>query len=166
MKTMIRTLALAALAAALTPPARAALPEEGWWRLDGEALGMHVEGDSFCGIAAKQGSVWLLRGRVVDGRLVQQSRSAIRGPAAAPSRDGRLQQALRQSADPTDYFVLPTSLVSRERTAEQPRGEFAVFEPLTVAPSSTLWLDMVWGCSKEVEVEKVAEALQDQARED
>lgn len=178
MKTAVtRILALAAMVAALAPPARAALPEEGWWQLDGgkisvnditypmtATVGLHVDGQRFCGVAAfraTQENVWLLRGRVVDGRLVEDDSIPIRGPAVAFARDARLRAALRyappQPIAPTDYFVQPTALVRRDRSTEQPRGEFAVFEPLPAAPSTTLWLDMVWACSSEAEVEKLAQ---------
>lgn len=149
MKTLvIRTLSLAALSAALIAPARAALPEEGWWRVGAATVGLHVQGPAFCGISATQDGVWVLRGRVIDGRLVEDDRSLLRGV--------RQQPDAAEPVDPTDYFVQPTSLVRRDRTSERPRGMFAHFEPLPAAPDSTLWLDMVWGCSREAEVEKLA----------
>lgn len=148
MKRSILILSLAAMAAAFTTPSRAATPDEGWWRVGDATVGLHVEGRAFCGISAAPQGVWVLRGRVVDGRLVETDRVLARGAPAAPD-----------AADPfdsTDYFVQPTSLVRRDRSAERPRGEFAVFEPLQAAPNATLWLDMVWGCSREAEVEKIA----------
>lgn len=155
MKTVIRTLALAALAAALTQPVRAAMPEEGWWRVDGATVGLHVQGGAFCGISATPDSVWVLRGEVVDGRLVESSRTLAHG-----HRHTVPPEAVEPIA-PTDYFVQPTSLVRRDRSSERPRGEFAVFQPLAAAPNSTLWLDMVWGCSRDTEVEKIAEGNPD-----
>lgn len=151
MKTpVIRTLALAAMAAALSQPARAELPAEGWWRVGDATVGLHVEGRAFCGIAATPHHAWVLRGRVVDGRLVETSRTLARGDRH------RLPAEADEPIAPTDYFVQPTSLVRRERSAGRRRGEFAVFEPLPAAPGPTLWLDMVWGCSAEAELEKVA----------
>jgi hypothetical protein len=150
MKRSILTLCLAAMAAAASAPARAGLPEEGWWRVGEATLGLHVEGRAFCGISAAPQGVWVLRGRVVDGRLVETSRHVARPGASA--------RAAGEPPDDTDYFVQTTAVVRRDRSAERPRGEFAVFEPLPAAPTSTLWLDMVWGCSRETELEKLAES--------
>lgn len=148
MKRSILSLSLAAMTAAFTAPTHAAGPEEGWWRVGDATVGLHVDGRSFCGISAAPQGVWVLRGRVVDGRLVETDRLLARGAPAA--------QDAAEPFDSTDYFVQPTSLVRRDRSAARPRGEFAVLEPLTAAPSATLWLDMVWGCSREADVEKVA----------
>lgn len=150
MKRWTLTLILAAMAAAFTATARAAGPDEGWWRVGEATVGLHVEGRGFCGISAAPQGVWVLRGRVIDGRLVETDRSLARGAAMQSSRV--------EPPDETDYFVQPTALVRRDRSAERPRGEFAVFEPLAAAPNSTLWLDMVWGCSRETELEKLAES--------
>lgn len=153
MKPSTRILSLATLAAAFMAPAGAAMPEEGWWRVGDATVGLHVEGRAFCGISAAPQRVWVLRGRVVDGRLVETDRTLARGAKAAPGA--------AEPIDATDYFVQPTALVRRDRSAERPRGEFAVFEPLPSAPNSTLWLDMVWGCSRETELEKLAESPRD-----
>ena len=155
MKTMIGTLALAAMAAAIGAPARAALPEEGWWRVGDAMLGLHVEGRAFCAISAAPQGVWVLRGRVVDGRLVETERMLARDAHSGHEAD--------EPSEATDYFVQPTALVRRDRSAERPRGEFAVFEALPAAPNPTLWLEMAWGCSREAEVDKVAEIGREQA---
>jgi hypothetical protein len=150
MKRTILTFALAVSAAAVAPAARAQLPDEAWWQQGEATLGLHVAGRSFCGISAAPQGVWVLRGRVVDGRLVETDRRMVRARSAA-----------HEPAEPpedTDYFVQPTALVQRDRSAGRPRGEFAVLEPLPAAPNSTLWLDMVWGCSRETELEKLAES--------
>lgn len=139
---------VAAVAAAVTTTTRAAAPDEGWWRVGESMVGLHVDGRAFCGISAAPQGVWVVRGRVVDGRLVETDRVLARGAPAAPDA--------AEPFDSTDYFVQPASLVRRDRSAERPRGEFAVLEPLTAAPSATLWLYMVWGCSREAELEKVA----------
>ena len=160
MKTtsLTRSLALAAMAAAFTLGAQAAAPAESWWRLGGTGapaatLGLAVEGSRFCGIVAEgaaQPRVWVLRGAVVDGRLVEHSRSVLRGAADLPSDEER--------ADPTDFFLQPTAMVQRERSVQHPRGEFTLFEPLRAAPGTTLWLDMAWQCSAEEAVDRHAAA--------
>ncbi|MBS0444169.1 MAG: hypothetical protein JSR38_19625 [Proteobacteria bacterium] len=147
------------MTAAFTLGARAATPAESWWRLgDGAGapaatLGLAVEGSSFCGIVAEgaaQPRVWVLRGAVVDGRLVEHSRSVLHGAAEA--------QADEEQADPTDFFLQPTAMVQRERSVQHPRGEFTLFEPLRAAPGTTLWLDMAWQCSAEEAVDRHAAA--------
>lgn len=150
MKRSILTLSLVAITAAFSTHSHAAAPEEGWWRVGDATVGLHVDGRSFCGISAAPQGVWVLRGRVVDGRLVETDRLLARGAGAA--------QDATEPFDATDYFVQPTSLVRRDRSAERPRGEFAVFEPLPAAPNASLWLDMVWGCSRDTEIEKLAES--------
>lgn len=147
--TLTLTVSLASLAAAFAAPARAAGPDEGWWRVGDATVGLHVEGRDFCGITAAPQGVWVVRGRVVDGRLVETDRSLARGAPVQAATSA-------EPFDSTDYFVQPTALVRRDRSTERPRGEFAVFEPLAAAPDSTLWLDMVWGCSREADVEKLA----------
>ena len=160
MKTtsLTRSLTLAVTAAAFTLGAQAATPAESWWRLGGDGaqaatLGLAVEGSRFCGIVAEgaaQQQVWVLRGAVVDGRLVEHSRSVLRGAAEA--------QADEEQADPTDFFLQPTAMVQRERSVQHPRGEFTLFEPLHAAPGTTLWLDMAWQCSAEQAVDRHAAA--------
>lgn len=159
MKTtsLTRSLALAVTAAAFTLGAQAATPAESWWRLGDGAqaatLGLAVEGSRFCGIVAEgaaQQQVWVLRGAVVDGRLVEHSRSVLRGAAEAPADE--------EQADPTDFFLQPTAMVQRERSVQHPRGEFTLFEPLRAAPGTTLWLDMAWQCSAEQAVDRHAAA--------
>lgn len=160
MKTtsLTRSLTLAVTAAAFTLGAQAATPAESWWRLGGDGaqaatLGLAVEGSRFCGIVAEgaaQQQVWVLRGAVVDGRLVEHSRSVLRGAAEA--------QADEEQADPTDFFLQPTAMVQRERSVQHPRGEFTLFEPLRAAPGTTLWLDMAWQCSAEQAVDRHAAA--------
>lgn len=159
MKTtsLTRSLALA-VTAAFALGAHAATPAESWWQLgDGSTpaatLGLAVEGGRFCGIvadAAPQPRVWVLRGAVVDGRLVEHSRSTLRGTADVPADEDQV--------DPTDFFIQPTAMVQRERSVQHPRGEFTLFEPLRAAPGTTLWLDMAWQCSAPEAVDKVAEA--------
>lgn len=163
MKTtsLTRSLALA-VTAAFTLGAHAstaaATPAESWWQLGGAGapaatLGLAVEGSRFCGIVAEgaaQQQVWVLRGAVVDGRLVEHSRSVLRGAAEA--------QADEEQADPTDFFLQPTAMVQRERSVQHPRGEFTLFEPLRAAPGTTLWLDMAWQCSAEEAVDRHAAA--------
>ena len=158
MKTtsLTRSLALA-VTAAFTLSAQAATPAESWWRLGHGAqaatLGLAVEGSRFCGIVAEgaaQQQVWVLRGAVVDGRLVEHSRSVLRGAAEAPADE--------EQADPTDFFLQPTAMVQRERSLQHPRGEFTLFEPLRAAPGTTLWLDMAWQCSAEQAVDRHAAA--------
>lgn len=179
MKTFsIRALFATSAAALTTLSAQAAPPEESWWQQDGGTLhvngqtyplsttmGVQVDGAAFCAVAAfrsMEENVWLVRGQVIDGRLVEASRTPIRGPAVAQVRDERRQQVLRemlpQRLDPTDFFVQPTALVSRHRTTFAPRGSFAVYEPLPQAPSTSLWLDLAWHCGEEAEVDKLAAA--------
>lgn len=149
MKRTIPTLAMALSSAVFTTTAPAQSAHEAWWQ-EGEAtLGLHVQGRSFCGISAAPQGVWVTRGRVVDGRLVETDRQRARG--ARTVADGELPEA-------TDYFVQPTALVRRERSAQQPRGDFALYEPLAAAPNATLWLDLVWACSRDTEIEKLAES--------
>ncbi len=155
---VIRSLILAAAGAAFAFGAHAELPGESWWQIGGETapaatLGLTVEGGSFCAIAATGGAqerAWVLRGQVVDGRLVEHSRTALRGPVDADTDDERV--------DPTDFFVQATAVVQRERNVQHPRGDFTLFGPLRSAPSGALWLDMAWHCSAEEAVDKVAEA--------
>lgn len=180
MKTFPNRSLLVATAAVLTTLcAHAAPPEESWWQQDGGTLsvagrdyplvtmiGVQVDDDSFCAVSAfrsMEENVWLVRGMVVDGRLVEASRTPIRGPAVALARDeGRLQvlrELLPQRLDPTDFFVQPTALVSRHRTTFAPRGSFAVYRPVAQAPSTSLWLDLAWHCGEEAEVDKLAAAV-------
>lgn len=155
---VIRSLALAATLAACSFGARAELPGESWWRMGGGAapaatMGVVVEGPSFCAVAATgpaQGSVWILRGRVIDGRLVERSRTVLRGAAEADDDE--------DAVDPTDFFVQPTAMVQRERSLQHPRGDFTLFEPLRAAPGNALWLDLAWHCSAEEAVDRLAEA--------
>ncbi len=163
MKTtsLTRSLALA-VTAAFTLGAHAstaaATPAESWWQLGGAGapaatLGLAVEGSRFCGIVAEgtaQPHVWVLRGAVVDGRLVEHSRSVLRGAPDLPADEDQ--------ADPTDFFLQPTAMVQRERSVQHPRGEFTLFEPLRAAPGTTLWLDMAWQCSAEEAVDRHAAA--------
>lgn len=171
-----RSLLVAATAALTTLCAQAAPPEESWWQQDGGSL--HVNGHSyplrttmgvqvgdaaFCAVAAFRSmdeNVWLVRGKVVDGRLVEASRTPIRGPVVTQAPHEPLPQRLRdllpQRLDPPDFFVQPTAMVSRHRTTFAPRGSFAVYEPLAQAPSSSLWLDLAWHCGDEAQVDKLA----------
>lgn len=179
MKTFPNRSLLAAAAAALTTLcAQAAPPGESWWRQDGGTqsagsrahpistiIGVQVDGAAFCAVAAfrsTQENVWLLRGKVVDSRLVEASRTPIRGPAVVQARDEDRQRMLRellpQSLDPPDFFVQPTALVSRHRTTFAPRGSFAVYQPVAQPPSTSLWLDLAWHCGEEAEVDKLAAA--------
>ena len=179
MKTSLnRSLLVAAAAALMSLCAQAAPPEESWWQQDGGTLsaeghvyplgtiiGVQVDGAAFCAVAAfrsAQENVWLVRGTVIDGRLVEASRTPIRGPAVALAHDESRQQMLRellpQRLDPPDFFVQPTALVSRHRTTFAPRGSFAVYQPATQAPSASLWLDLAWHCGEEAEVDKLAAA--------
>ena len=111
---------------------------ESWWRLGGDGapaatLGLAVEGSRFCGIVAEgaaQQQVWVLRGAVVDSRLVEHSRSVLRGAADSPPTRNR----------PTDRLLLqPTAMVQRERSLQHPRGEFTLFEPLRGARHDCGW---------------------------
>lgn len=155
---VLRSLALAATAALFSLGARADMPAESWWQGADAAtpavtIGMTVERQNFCAVAVDGGAsqrLWLLRGRVVDGRLVEDSRRMVRGSSEVEVDDDRL--------DPTDFFVQPTAMVQRERDAQHPRGEFTLFEPLAAAPSPGLWLDLAWHCSAQDAVDKVAEA--------
>ena len=149
MKRSIPTLALATTLGAFAPAAIAQGPNEAWWQAGGATIGLHVQGRHFCGISAAPQGVWVLRGEVVDGRLVETDRLPARGERAA----GAASDAPRD----TDYFMQPTALVRRDRSEARPRGEFALLEPLPAAPSATLWLDMVWSCSRESELDKLAE---------
>ncbi len=151
MKRTFLTLALAT--AAFAASAGAQSPDEAWWQQGDATLGLHVHGRRFCGISAAPQGVWVLRGRVVDGRLVETDRVPVRGGQAAAASANAPQD--------TDYFVQPTALVRRDRSDDHPRGEFAVLQPLPAAPSATLWLDLVWGCSRESELEKLAESPRD-----
>lgn len=153
MKRTLLTLALATAAAAFATAAQARWPDEAWWQQGDATIGLHVEGRHFCGISAAPQGVWVLRGEVVDGRLVETDRLPARGARAAGTAG--------ESPLDTDYFVQPTALVRRDRSDERPRGEFAVLEPVTAAPSAALWLDMVWSCSRESELEKLAESPRD-----
>lgn len=153
MKRTFLTLALATTAAAFATAAQAQLPDEAWWQQGDATIGLHVKGRHFCGISAAPQGVWVLRGQVVDGRLVETDR--------LPARGGRAAGAAAEAPLDTDYFVQPTALVRRDRSDERPRGEFAVLEPLPSAPSAALWLDMVWSCSRESELEKLAESPRD-----
>lgn len=155
---VIRSITLAVATAAFALGAHADLPDESWWRLGRDAaapatLGLMVDGARFCGIAAAgaaQERVWILRGRVVDGRLVESSREPLRGPVDALEEGDAL--------DPTDFFVQPTAMVQRERSAQHPRGDFTLFEPLQATPGTSLWLDMAWHCNDGRDVDKVAAA--------
>lgn len=151
MKRTSLTLALATVAAAFATVAQAQVPDEAWWQQGDATIGLHVQGGRFCGISAVPQGVWVLRGQVVDGRLAETDR--------LPARGGR---AAEVSLD-TDYFVQPTALVRRDRSDDRPRGEFAVLRPLPAAPSAALWLDMVWSCSRESELEKLAGSPRDAA---
>lgn len=153
MKRSIVTVSLAAITAAITTSTLAAGPEEGWWRVGEATVGLHVEGRAFCGVSAAPQGVWVVRGRVIDGRLVETDR--------LPARGGRAAGAAADATLDTDYFVQPTALVRRDRSDERPRGAFAVLEPLPAAPNASLWLDMVWGCSRESDLEKLAESPRD-----
>lgn len=150
MKRMLLSLALATTAAAFTSTAQARWPEESWWRAGDATIGLHVQGRHFCGISAAPQGTWVLRGRVVDGRLVESDRERMRGARPVGADAG--------APSDTDYFVQPTALVRRDRSDERPRGVFDVLEPLPDAPSATLWLDMVWSCSRESDLEKLAES--------
>lgn len=177
MKTFTKRSLVAAAATALTTLcAQAAPPEESWWQEDHGTLsvnsrvyplstvfGVQVDDAAFCAVAAfrsMEENVWLVRGRVVDGRLVEVGRTPIRGPAVALARDEArrqvLHQLLPQRLDPPDFFVQPTALVSRHRTTQAPRGSFAVYAPLPQAPSTSLWLDLAWHCGERAEVDKLA----------
>jgi hypothetical protein len=169
---------VAAAATLMTLSAHAAPPGESWWRQDGGTLsvagrdyplsttiGVQVDGAGFCAVTAfrsMEENVWLVRGQVVDGRLVEAGRTPIRGPAVVQARDEGHQQMLRellpQRLDPPDFFVQPTALVSRHRTTFAPRGSFAVYEPVPPAPSTSLWLDLAWHCGEAAEVDKLAAA--------
>lgn len=155
--SLIRSLVATAALAACALGARAEPAGESWWRRDGAAatatMGVVVEGTNFCAIAAAgaaQDSVRILRGRVVDGRLVEHSRTVLRGAADADAEDDAI--------DPTDFFLQSTAMVQRERNVQHPRGDFTLFEPLRSAPGSALWLDLAWHCSAERDVDKVAAA--------
>ncbi|WP_341888821.1 hypothetical protein [Variovorax sp. YR752] len=171
-----RSLLVAAAAALMSLCAQAAPAEESWWQqddgtlgADGRAIpistiiGVQVDGAAFCAVAAflsAQENVWLVRGQVIDGRLVEASRTPIRGPAVALARDDVHQQVLREllpkRLDPPDFFLQPTALVSRHRTTFAPRGSFAVYQPAAQAPSASLWLDLAWHCGGEAEVDRMA----------
>jgi hypothetical protein len=173
-----RSLLVAAAAALTTLCAQAAPPEESWWQEDSGTLsvnsrvyplstviGVQVDDAAFCAVAAFRSmdeNVWLVRGQVIDGRLVEASRTPIRGPAVAQADDEGRRQMLRellpQRLDPPDFFVQPTALVSRHRTTFAPRGSFGVYQPLPQAPSASLWLDLAWHCGEQAEVDKLAAA--------
>lgn len=160
MKTLspIRTLTLALATALAAFGARADLPEESWWQRDGSTVGVHVQDQGFCAIAtepAAPDTLWLVRGEVVDGRLVESERRALghAAPAAAPTASN---DAAAQRLDPPDFFVQPTAMVERERTTEAPRGSFAIYQPLGHAPSNTLWLSLAWHCGDPEQVDKMA----------
>lgn len=153
MKRTILTLALVLSGAAFPSLASAQTPSEAWWQGGDTTLGLHLEGRSFCAISAAPRGTWVMRGRLVDGRLVEADRQLARGLRMA---------ADTEPPEATDYFVQPTALVRRERSAERPRGEFALYEPLTAAPSASLWLDLVWACSRDTEIEKLAESPRDE----
>ncbi len=176
-RPLIRPLLLALTTALCAFGARAQEAQESWWRLDNGSLtvngttfpmtttvGLSVDGDHFCGVTAFRAmdeNVWVLRGHVVDGRLVEDSRTPVRGPIlhAAPTQmPDAVRALLPQRLDPTDFFVQPTAVVRRDRTNHHPRGVFAVYEPLRGAPNDALWLDMSWHCSAPEAVDKVAEA--------
>ncbi|TXC66637.1 hypothetical protein FSC37_14850 [Piscinibacter aquaticus] len=152
MKRTIFTLTLALSAAAVSTAASAQSPHEEWWQDGDTTLGLHLENRSFCAISAAPQGTWVMRGRLVDGRLVETDRQLARGRGAA---------AGTEPPEATDYFVQPTALVRRERSAEKPRGEFALFEPLAAAPSASVWLDLMWACSRDTEIEKIAESPRD-----
>lgn len=133
------TLALALAAGAFALPARAQLPEDSWWRQGDTTLGVHVAGTGFCAVGAAADAAWVVHGRVVDGRLVEDWREPLRRSAGTTS--------VYVSEDETDFFLQPTALVQRDRSEENPRGEFALFEPLPAAPSDRLWLDLAWHCA-------------------
>lgn len=147
MKRTILTLSLALSAAAFSAGASARTPQEAWWQSGDTTVGLHLEADSFCAVSAAPQGTWVMRGRLLDGRLVETDRQRARGAAAA---------AGTEPPEATDYFVQPTALVRRERSAERPRGEFALYEPLAAAPNASVWLDLVWACSREADVEKLA----------
>lgn len=147
MKRTMLTLTLALSAVAFSAAALAQTPQEAWWRAGDTTVGLHLEGRSFCAVSAAPQATWVMRGRLVDGRLVQTDRQRARG--AAPAAGAEPPEA-------TDYFVQPTALVRRERSAERPRGEFALYEPLAAAPNASVWLDLVWACSRETEIERLA----------
>jgi hypothetical protein len=158
MKTSpLRRLALAAAVALMTLSARAEMPDERWWQEDAgtpraATVGLFIDGTTFCGIRAAEATAqaaWIVRGDVgPDGRLVETSRSPIGATPAPMASDG--------PSDATDFFVLPTALVSRQRSTDSPRGEFAVFAPVRELPSLSLWLDMAWHCGVDVEGERSA----------
>jgi hypothetical protein len=178
--SVIRSLAVTTALAACALGARAEAPDESesWWRLDNGSLtvngttypmtttvGLSVDGDRFCGVSAFKGmdeNVWIIRGRVLDGRLVEDSRTPVRGPVLqaqpAPPLPAALRERMPHRLDPTDFFVQTTAVVSRDRSSEHPRGVFAIYQPLHGAPNDALWLDMAWHCSAPEAVEKVAEA--------
>lgn len=153
MKRTMLTLTLALSAAGFSAAASAQTPQEAWWQAGDTAVGLHLEGRSFCAISAAPQATWVIRGRLVDGRLVETDRLLARGARAAAGAE--LPEA-------TDYFVQPTALVRRDRSAERPRGEFALYEPLAAAPTASLWLDLVWACSRDTEIEKLAESPRDE----
>lgn len=154
----IRTLTLALATALASFGARADLPEESWWQRDGSTVGVHVQDQGFCAIAtepAAPGMLWLVRGEVVDGRLVESERRPLghSAPAAGPSVPSDVAS---QRLDPPDFFVQPTAMVGRERTTGSPRGSFSIYQPLEHAPSDTLWLSLAWHCGDPEQVDKMA----------
>lgn len=160
MKTLtpIRSLTLALATALASFAARAELPEESWWQRDGSTVGVHVQDQGFCAIAtepAAPGRLWLLRGGVVDGRLVEAERRPLgrAASAAVPSASG---DVTAQHLDPPDFFVQPTAMVGRERTAEAPRGSFTIYQPLDHAPDDSLWLSLAWHCGDPQQVDRMA----------
>lgn len=174
---VLRPLLLALTTALCALGAHAQEAQESWWRLDNGSLslngttfamsttvGLSIDGDRFCGVSAFRAmdeNVWVLHGHVVDGRLVEDSRTPVRGPIlhSEPTRvPDEVRARLPHRVDPTDFFVQPTAVVSRDRTNHHPRGVFAIYEPLHAAPSDALWLDLAWHCSAQEAVDKVAEA--------
>lgn len=155
MKTMrpIRSLTLAAAAALASLAAHAGPPEESWWQRDGDTLGLHVQDQGFCAITTDHSArptLWIVRGQVIDGRLVEASRRPL---GAAPAVSG---ETASQRIDPPDFFVQPTAMVSRERTIDAPRGSFTLYQPLAQAPSDSLWLSLAWHCDDPAQVDRMA----------
>lgn len=161
MKTIlpIRSLTLAAATALASLAAHAGLPEESWWQRDGDTLGLHVQEQGFCAVAtdsATPATLWLVRGEVVDGRLVEASRKPLGGAPAVS------HETTPQRLDPPDFFVQSTAMVSRERTTETPRGSFAIYQPLHRAPSDSLWLTLSWHCGDPEQVDRMAALHRDE----
>ncbi|MFT3953308.1 MAG: hypothetical protein QM722_02535 [Piscinibacter sp.] len=155
MKTLLtlRSLTLAVATVLASLAAHAALPEESWWQRDGDTLGLHVQEQGFCAIStdhAVPATLWIVRGELVDGRLVEASRKPL-GAAPVASLETPTQRL-----DPPDFFVQPTAMVSRERTTDTPRGSFAIYQPLSHAPSDSLWLSLAWHCGDAEQVDKMA----------